>query len=149
MIDPIMEYSHEGGEDEIIGTSVSGGFVYRGNVLTNLVGRYIFGDLSKDFSGPNGSVFVAVESGKEWQFTEVSIEFSEAGTDSQTNGRLNRFLLSFGQDAEGEIYLLTSDNVRPTGSTGQVFKIVTANPTPTTTTGQETTTTTPKPLGEG
>lgn len=149
LIDPIMEYSHEGGEDEIIGTSVSGGFVYRGNVLTNLVGRYIFGDLSKDFSGPNGSVFVAAESGKEWQFTEVSIEFSEAGTDSQTNGRLNRFLLSFGQDAEGEIYLLTSDNVRPTGSTGQVFKIVTANPTPTTTTGQETTTTTPKPLGEG
>jgi len=38
--------------------------------------------------------------------------------------RLNRFLLSFGEDEDGELYLLTSRSLGPAGSSGEVYKIV-------------------------
>ena len=34
------------------------------------------------------------------------------------------FLLGFGQDLDGEIYVLTSDTGAPTGRTGRVYKLV-------------------------
>jgi glucose/arabinose dehydrogenase/plastocyanin len=144
LIDPILEYSHLGNADESIGTSAIGGFVYHGNDLPVLEGRYIFGDFSRDFVAPNGSVFLAMEDESEWQFTEATINFIEAGVDTQLNGRLKRFLLSFGQDAKGEIYLFTTTNVGPTGTTGQVFEIVSADLTisSTTTSAMQVTTTT-------
>jgi glucose/arabinose dehydrogenase len=112
LIDPVMEYDH------MTGLVVIGGFVYRGNQLPDLAGQYIFGDWSTSFSIADGTLFVAEENeGERWQFVE-------AGIDGQTNGRLNRFLLGFGQDADGEVYILTSTNNNPTGNTGQVFKIV-------------------------
>jgi plastocyanin len=129
LIDPILEFGHLGDADESIGIAVIGGFVYHGNDLPLLEGRYIFGDFSRDFIAPNGSVFLAVEIGSEWQFTESTIDFIEDEIDPQLNGRLKRFLLGFGQDDEGEIYLLTTTDLGPTGTSGQVFKIVSADPT--------------------
>ena len=38
LIDPVTEYSHS------LGTSITGGYVYRGPQSTSLTGRYIFGD---------------------------------------------------------------------------------------------------------
>jgi hypothetical protein len=38
--------------------------------------------------------------------------------------KLNRFLLSFGEDEDGELYLLTSSSLGPIGSSGEVYKIV-------------------------
>jgi plastocyanin len=85
------------------------------------VGRYIFGDFSSSFSTPDGTIFVAEESeGGEWDLVE-------AGVEGQMSGRLNRFLLGLGQDTEGEIYLLTATNIGPTGTTGEVLKIVSAD----------------------
>jgi hypothetical protein len=37
---------------------------------------------------------------------------------------MNTLLRSFGQDAAGEIYVLTADNAGPKGTTGKVFKIL-------------------------
>ena len=53
----------------------------------------------------------------QWTMRELTV----AGQD---DGRLGAFLLSFGQDQDGELYALTTDNVGPTGATGQVFRIV-------------------------
>ena len=39
---------------------------------------------------------------------------------------LGTFLKSFGQDQAGEVYLLTSDQEGPQGTTGKVYKLVAA-----------------------
>jgi glucose/arabinose dehydrogenase/plastocyanin len=121
LIDPIIEYGHKIEGSDIYGTTVIGGYVYRGNGITELGGRYVFGDWSRGFSIQDGSVFLAEEDQSgEWQVDEAVI----AG---QSNGRLNRSLLSFGQDLQGEIYLLTTAGAGPSGNTGQVLKIVSAS----------------------
>lgn len=78
---PIADY----GRDE--GTSVTGGYVYRGNKIPELKGNYIFGDFAM---------------GRIWKLTE------------QTNGswqkelllRTNLFISSFGEDVDGELLLV-------------------------------------------
>ena len=39
-------------------------------------------------------------------------------------GRLGHYVLGFGQDPAGEMYVLTTDQTGPTGTTGQVLKLV-------------------------
>jgi hypothetical protein len=39
-------------------------------------------------------------------------------------GRLNARLLGFGEDAARELYVLTTNNTGPTGTTGRVLKLV-------------------------
>ncbi len=116
--DPIIEYQNAnvpGG----LGVVVIGGHVYRGSALPQFDGLYIFGDWSRSFASGDGSLFVAMPQGEGelWDMQELIV----AGSD---NGRLNAFLLSFGQDNVGEIYVLTTDNIGPSGSTGKVYKIV-------------------------
>jgi glucose/arabinose dehydrogenase len=79
---PVAEYTHS------IGDSVTGGYVYRGSAIPGLRGRYVFGDFS---------------TGRVW---------SMAGPDatpeplSGADGRVEQ-LSSFGEDAEGELYLVS------------------------------------------
>jgi len=40
------------------------------------------------------------------------------------SGRLDAFVLGFGQDPAGEMYVLTSERPGPSGTTGRVFKLV-------------------------
>ena len=80
-----------------------------------------------NFAIPDGTIFIAEENeNSEWQSSETKIEFTEDAVDSQSNGKLNRFIVACGQDVNGEIYLLTTTTLGPTGTTGQVFKIVSA-----------------------
>ena len=81
LIDPVAEYDHE------LGRSVTGGYVYRGNQSTGLVGSYLFGDFG------SGRIF--------------------AWTPAQTNAREPTELLqsnvsisSFGQGNDGELYVV-------------------------------------------
>jgi glucose/arabinose dehydrogenase len=116
LLDPIIEYPQArlGGP----GVAVVGGHVYRGTTLPQFRGRYIFGDWSRSFGQPDGSLFVAKprERGL-W-------EMSELGVATSPNGRLNARLLGFGEDDARELYVLTTNNTGPTGSTGRVFKVV-------------------------
>jgi glucose/arabinose dehydrogenase len=115
LIDPVIEYNHNGKQGTITGSAVVGGYVYRGNSIPSLFGKYIFGDWS---AGLSGQVFVAQEKAdKTWRVNAAAI----AG---QPNGKLNRFVLAFGQDATGELYILTTANAGPSGKTGEVYKIV-------------------------
>ncbi|MGD1992630.1 MAG: PQQ-dependent sugar dehydrogenase [Anaerolineae bacterium] len=116
---PIIEYQNANAPGGL-GRAVVGGMVYRGSALPAFQGRYVFGDWSTGFNRPDGTLLVATppEMGEGmWPFEEVRIAARE-------NGRLGSFLLSFGQDADLELYVLTSDTPGPSGDTGKVFKIV-------------------------
>lgn len=106
LIDPIAQYDH----DE--GLSVTGGFVYRGNRVKDLRDTYVFGDFTTSFAGPMGRLFHIDENG--------DLEALEpTGQDG-----LGLFLSGFGQDRNGELYVMGQQGFAPVGTTGQVFKIV-------------------------
>ena len=121
LIDPIIEYPHvmEGGA--LFGVVVIGGYVYRGEAIPALDGQYFFGDYSAGFDAPAGRIFAAKEgSDGKWTMRELSIG-------SAADGRLGSFLLGFGQDEAGEVYVLTSQVIGPSGQTGRVWKVVAAD----------------------
>jgi glucose/arabinose dehydrogenase len=92
LVDPIVEYPHSG--DGVSGISVIGGHVYRGSALPGLDGIYLFGDLNA-----NGRLFAATRAEEGlWPTRVLPLVDGDAG-------RLHR-LLSFGQDDEGEVYVL-------------------------------------------
>ncbi|MDG6218527.1 MAG: PQQ-dependent sugar dehydrogenase, partial [Candidatus Thermoplasmatota archaeon] len=103
---PIHEYSHS------VGISIIGGYVYRGTENPELAGKYIFGDWSTSFINPRGSLFYLeeIEPGSWKRFDLLPSDF-------------NRFVLSFGEDENGEIYVLSKTTLGPTGSTGDIRKI--------------------------
>lgn len=116
LIDPIIEYSHS------IGISVIGGYVYRGTAVPALAGDYVFGDFSTGFISPDGLLFAARKDVNGiWQQRSLLIQGANAG-------RLGRYLFSLGEDQSGELYVLSSANFGPTGTTGRVDKIVAAVP---------------------
>lgn len=106
LIDPILEYDH----DE--GISITGGFVYRGTSIRPLGGRYVFGDWSGDFSLPSGRLF--------YRLGRSGIrEFSFADRES-----LGYFLHGFGQDADGELYVMANLTGTPFDKEGEDTGVV-------------------------
>jgi hypothetical protein len=87
---PVAEYNHADG-----GCSLIGGYVYRGS-MTELNGIYFYGDYC------SGKVWGLIRSGDQWQ-SKLLFE-----TKTQIN--------SFGQDENGELYMLSDD--------GSVYKLV-------------------------
>jgi glucose/arabinose dehydrogenase len=96
---PIAEYPHGGTP-----CSVTGGYVYRGSCLPDLVGLYFYGDYCSD---------------DVWSFRLVGgVATEETSWSDNLNSKPTvNGLSSFGEDAYGELYV-TSLN------TGRVFKIV-------------------------
>jgi len=104
---PIHEYSHN------LGHSITGGYVYRGSENPQLYGKYIFGDWSSSFVLPRGTIFYLEEIRPgNWQRSDL------------TGNSFNRFILSFGEDEDNELYVLSKTTLGPTGSTGDVRKII-------------------------
>ena len=118
LIDPIsgplgtLQYDHGDG------ISITGGFVYRGTRIPELVGKYVFGDLALENLPPrvDGRLFYA---------------------DLQM-GTINEFLLpqfaggvlpdnltvhGFGEDGNGELYAMVT-NTPPNGTGGIVYQLV-------------------------
>ncbi len=117
LIDPVIELVNtanpKGGG---VGIAIIGGFVYRGTALPGLQGKYIFGMLSADGKA-TGTVYSAdMTTSGTWPNSLLAL--------SGYPNNLGLFLKSFGQDQSGEIYLLTSAQLGPQGTTGQVYKIV-------------------------
>jgi glucose/arabinose dehydrogenase len=117
LIDPVIEYAnhHQPGG---LGATVIGGHVYRGSALPQFSGDYVFGDWSREEEEPDGSLFVAKPRKKGlWKMQQLKIATSPTG-------RLGHYVLGFGQDPAGEMYVLTKDQTGPTGTTGEVFRLV-------------------------
>jgi len=84
LVDPIYEYSHENG------CSVTGGFVYRGTKIPAAQGRYFFGDYC---------------SGRIWSLVEANGK----ATDVRTHSFTVPLLSSFGENADGELLLVSQE----------------------------------------
>jgi glucose/arabinose dehydrogenase len=82
---PVVTYSH-GSSD----CSITGGYVYRGAMIPDLDGHYLFGDFC------SGAVRVARDTGGGWQVEDTGVVVPS--------------LTSFGEDAAGEIYLVSLDS---------------------------------------
>jgi glucose/arabinose dehydrogenase len=120
LLDPVIAYGHPGSGGMVVGRSVVGGYVYRGAMIPELQGYYVFGDWSTNFARGDGSLFIADEDNAgAWQVQELSVQH-----EGRPGRKLNRFLLSFGEDEDGELYLLTSRSLGPAGASGEVYKIV-------------------------
>jgi MYXO-CTERM domain-containing protein len=104
LIDPIAEYDH----DE--GIAIIGGFIYRGNNIPALAGKYIFGDFGS-FNSDAGRIFYLDDANR--------VQAFDVGTDT----RLALAVLGFAQDANGEIYLLANTTGTPFGDTGAVMRL--------------------------
>jgi hypothetical protein len=90
---PVVDYSHGSG------CSITGGYVYRGAALPTVRGTYFYSDYCSGFLWS----FV-------WQGGMATEEHSWPGAEPPGN------VTSFGEDAAGELYILTSE--------GGVYKIV-------------------------
>ena len=121
LVDPVSQYDthHEG-------HAVQAGFLYRGEAVNDLRGRFVFGDFSLLFRFPigpqdHGRLFVQNRAsnpgGGLKQIEELRIVPGNA---------LNLALLGWGQDAAGELYPMGNTSGLPFFEDGVVLKIVPA-----------------------
>lgn len=89
LVKPVAEYSHKHG------CSVTGGYVYRGDKIKELYGKYIFGDFC------SGTIWV-IDKAQNFEMQELM----------KTDVNIS----SFGEDAKGELYIVDYR--------GKVFKLV-------------------------
>lgn len=132
LIDPVAEYNTADSlTNNVDGRSVIGGFVYRGNAIKELFGRYVFGDFSRFTDtrvNNDGRLFFLKRRNivrRNRVRTSKIREFELVGRES-----FGRSLLGFGQDASGELYVMANDTGVPFGTgpnldqpTGVVLKI--------------------------
>lgn len=112
LLDPVAQYDH----DE--GVATIGGFVYRGSQFPELRGTYVFGDYSDGFHSANGRVMYVDETDAADPRDRTPKVFN------LINGHLNLFVLGFGEDANGEIYVLANKTGGPGEETGVVLRLV-------------------------
>ncbi len=101
---PIYEYPHS------VGISVTGGYVYHGKEFDELKNAYVYGDW-------NGKLFcLKQQPDKSWLNYQLKIEGKKS---NDMNCKVN----SFGEDEQGELYILTQKISGPKDKTGTVYKI--------------------------
>lgn len=115
LTDPVLEYTHRA-----VGIAVVGGYVYRGSAIPALTGRYVFADFTRDFTDAvagRGTMLVAeprAGAGERWPWRRLVLR----------DGALDRFVTGMGEDAAGELYVLTRTEFGPVGETGEVLKLI-------------------------
>lgn len=80
--DPVTQYSHDDGD-----RSITGGYVYRGSSIPDLAGWYVFGDFV------SGRIFAIPEDSQPGVEPDVLLDTALS-------------IVSFAEDADGELYLL-------------------------------------------
>ena len=116
LIDPLsgplgtLEYDHSDG------ISITGGFVYRGNAIPELVGKYVFGDLAIR-GGPriDGRLFYAdLASGEIFEFRLPLLVDDKLPNQLTVHG--------FGEDGPAELYAMVT-NTPANGTGGIVYQL--------------------------
>ncbi len=114
---PIVEYPNDanymvvlggGSQTDAEGCSVTGGYVYRGTKIKSMQGVYIFGDYC------SGNIWtLKVVNGKAVNFSNRTEEINLG------NGEFTTYISSFGQDSDGELYIVDYN--------GGVYKLIENN----------------------
>lgn len=118
-IDPVIEFKNSMSfPQEGLGIVGIGGYVYRGSMRAGLRGNYLFGVWTQHHEKPDGAVFSAEVTGDQgpWKYRKLHFQ-------GMPGAALGHYLLGFGQDNSGEVYLLTSDEAGPVGNSGKVYQI--------------------------
>ena len=117
LIPPVIEYPHSyAGRG--VGSAVIGGYVYENNAIPSIQGKYVFGDFrkTKETEVPTGSLFAATPTeGGLWDLEELVVENTDTGL-------LGAYVLAFGRDNGGGLYVLTTNNPGK-GETGALHRI--------------------------
>ena len=103
LVDPIHEYDHT------FGSSITGGYVYRGTSLGAFRGRYFFADFVRSRVW---SIALVIDAAGEARAADLREHTTELGGTTQLAG-----VSSFGVDAAGELYIVSYNR-------GVVLKIV-------------------------
>ncbi|KFI07905.1 glucose dehydrogenase [Massilia sp. BSC265] len=88
---PVFEYDH--GSNDANGCSITGGFVYRGSAIPGLQGRYFYSDFCRGFLKSFLAGGGSVSEQRDWSVGDIGN------------------VVSFGQDGQGELYLMTSRGI--------------------------------------
>ncbi|NNF01594.1 MAG: glucose dehydrogenase [Bacteroidia bacterium] len=105
LILPIHEYPHS------VGISVTGGYVYRGDEIESLYGKYVYAEW-------NGKLFyLSKDENDLWSNYSLNIR-------SINGNNLKENINSFGEDENGELYILSQDSGGPFSKKGKVYKII-------------------------
>ncbi|MSU27743.1 MAG: hypothetical protein CK546_08250 [Pedosphaera sp.] len=122
-VDPILVYENVAAFPQTgKGKSVTGGYVYRGKALPQLTGKYIFADWSKHFALPQGVLFAATK-GADSKWTLAQLE-----PESHSGASIGAFVWAFGEDKDGELYLLTNQTGALGNKSGKIWKLVKSTP---------------------
>ena len=118
LVEPVAEYDQTGPHGTINGEAVVGGYVYRGADVPALAGRYVFGDYSPgaDTGAPLGRLFVTGTTPWRPGANTTALPVGRSGN-------LGLFLLGFGRDSDGELYVLANATGTLTGHTGVIERI--------------------------
>jgi glucose/arabinose dehydrogenase len=121
LLGPAMEYKNINGyrnDPAALGISVAGGYVYRGKSIPGLQGKYVFGDWSRSWGLAQGVMLVGsrTERAGRWRMEPLPLSTHPAG-------HIGEYLLAFGEDTDGELYVLTNGGNTPTGRTGRIYRL--------------------------
>ncbi len=108
--DPVIEFKNSKSFSDGLGNVSIGGYVYEGDDVSGLNGKYIFGVLTQDPDAMNGAVYAAERIGNTWDYEKLEI----------SNNALSEYVLGFGKDQSGEVYVLTNAG---TPNSGKVYKL--------------------------
>ncbi len=133
LIGPIVELGHD------MGTTVVGGFVYRGKAVPALAGKYVFGDWSGRAGSGGGGRLLAATPPAGFDLGQYPLEAAEVtaeqnrmwttqelGIANTTDGNPNAYVRGFGEDRAREVYVLVNTVMGPdpATTTGEVLKLV-------------------------
>lgn len=107
--EPVIDFKNSRSFSDGLGNTSIGGYVYEGDDVSDLSGKYIFGVLTQNPEGMDGAIFAADRSGSTWNYEKLEI-----------SNNLNEYVLGFGKDKNGEVYVLTNSG---TANSGKVYKI--------------------------
>ena len=117
--DPILEYKNVKAfrnDPDAYGISITGGYVYRGESIDALVGKYIFADWSRNWAVPDGVLLAGSKSDKgQWSLEALELDGEK---------KVGSYIVAFGEDMKGELYVLTNASNGLMNRKGKIYKIV-------------------------
>jgi glucose/arabinose dehydrogenase len=120
-VDPVAVYKNVGafkGQPDALGTSITGGYVYRGKAIPALAGHFVLGDWTGAWGAPQGRLMYArrpSDPAARWSIEPIRIDGP---------GKMFGTVCAFAEDREGELYVLTNGSTSLAGSRGKVWKLV-------------------------